>query len=752
MAARMKLQDGFCKTVPIMALIGILCIPALSGAVIPPEREEMYKKYLQFESYIKGGTIQPRWMADGSAFWYAEGMPDETVIYKVDPESNIKEPLFDMQRLRRILAKLMGREPPFSGLPFSTFEFTDGGKAATFKIEEQEFVLCLDSYEITRLPAKTALEKDRITPKQVHGPVMEGSPPTMELPSPDRRWFASDRDCNLVLRSTADGRYEQITSDGREDYAWNITGAQWSPNGLMLAAMKVNSREVRDVPLVHWLKTNEEVEWRPFTKAGGPLPQAEFHIVDILSKRVTRIDTGDERDKYLYVLMWLSNRSLLVARISREFKRIDVLKADAATGKTETIYSDQSGTFLQFPQFVPLRDGQRFLVTSEQDGWNHIYLHTMDGTRIRQITSGAYPVLQIVAADEVNGWIYFTAHAEKRLYDTHLYRITFKGRDFQRLTQGIGQHEIRMAPSRRFFIDTHSHIDRPPVTELRRADGTLVQTVSEADIDGLQDLRWQPPEAFVVKAADGKTDLYGILYKPFDFNPEKKYPVVEFIYGGPQISIVPRSFTGHALPNRYGAPALAHLGFIVMIVDARGTPERGKAFHDIVYGNFGRNEVPDHAAALRQAAAERPYMDMSRVGIFGGSWGGYMTIRAMLLAPEVYHVGIASYPVVDFYDHMAVAIETFMGLPRNDPAGYAYGSSLSLVENLKGRLFLIHGTSDVNATFSATMKMADALIAAGKRFDMLVLPGRTHRFYGTDRSYWRDVIRQYFVEHLKPYE
>ncbi len=312
------------------------------------------------------------------------------------------------------------------------------------------------------------------------------------------------------------------------------------------------------------------------------------------------------------------------------------------------------------------------------------------------------------------------------------------------MTEGTGQHAIQFAPSNGFFLDTHSSLDRPPAVELRRADGKRMQTLSQANIDAPEKLQWRAPEEFVVKAADGQTDLYGILYKPYDFDPNKKYPVIEVIYAGPQSSWVVRqtftpggAYTGQAL-------ALAQLGFITFIVDGRGTPERGKEFQDVVYGNFGRHEIPDHVATLRQLAERRPYMDMGRVGVIGHSWGGYFTIRALLLAPDVYHVGVASDPVVELSE---AEYEPYMRLPHNDNEGYEYGSNRRFAGKLKGKLFLIY-TSDWY-TSSQTMKMVAALIRAGKPYDLIFLPEQSH--LSTLRStYWREAIRRYFQEHLKP--
>jgi dipeptidyl aminopeptidase/acylaminoacyl peptidase len=251
----------------------------------------------------------------------------------------------------------------------------------------------------------------------------------------------------------------------------------------------------------------------------------------------------------------------------------------------------------------------------------------------------------------------------------------------------------------------------------------------------------------VVKAADGTIALHGVLYKPFDFDPEKTYPVAEFIYAGPFTLLHQRRYT--VVPWRGGyAEALAHLGFITFVVDGRGTPERGKAFQDVVHSNFGRHEISDHAAALRQLAAERPYMDLDRVGIFGGSWGGYFTVRALLLEPELYKVGVASSPVYDLYDHGATGLEGYMPLLEEAPEAYAYASSLRLVDRLQGHLLMIHGTSDINSTLSTTMKMVHALMEAGKPYDLILLPGQPHRPFGKAADYRMEAHARYFVRHL----
>ena len=759
------------QTFSILLLIGLTLTAGSVHAqeTSQSEREAMYYQYLEFRSYVKGGSIQPNWMADGSSFWYAEGAPANTVIYKVDPRVNTKGPLFDTARLRQALTALLGQEPPYQGLPFAEFTFVDGEKVVQFAVEDKNFILQLDSYTITQALSASEEEKKRLVPQIVRKRL--DAPPVKEILSPDRRWFASVKDHNLWLRSTNDRPSMPITTDGIKDYEWDVDGAEWSPDSFKLAVRKVDYRKVAKLPIVHWLKATEEVEWvQSDTGEGmGPMPQPKLFIVDILSKRQVQLDTGNDPDQHFYLLGWRPDGSeLLFLRKSRDHKKLDLMAADPATGATRVILTETQKTFVidwsflvfkWLRRFTWLEDGKKFLWVSERDGWKHIYLYDLEGNLIRRLTQGDFPVVRIEAVDEKKGWVYFTAHGERQRpfdkaqgkpYDIQLYRVNLKGKSLSMLTETPGQHMIQIAPSKEFFLDTHSSPDRPPVVELRAADGKLFQTLSQANIDVLKDLKWSPPEEFVVKAANGTTDLYGVLYKPYDFNPKKKYPVIEVIYAGPQFYEVPHTFThphGFDFHAEHGQ-ALAQLGFIVFVVDGRGTPGRGKEFQDVVYGNIGRHEIPDHVAALHQLAETRPYMDLGRVGIFGKSLGGYFSLRALLFAPDVYHVGIAIAPATDLY--IGHWIEAYMDLPEKNKEAYEYGSNLRLAENLRGKLLLIQGTSDGNAPFSQTMKMVEALIRTDKPYDLLVLPEETHYFTDAATKYIQEAISRYFQEHLKP--
>jgi len=685
------------------------------------------------------------------------------VIYLVDPEKNSKQPLFDADRLRREYKKITRKDLPGKGLPFRTVEFVDGDLRVRFQVGRETWLLSLANYAL----AEDAVEREIEQPKLIRMGTIVGEPPTMEVPAPDGRWFATEKEHNLGLRRPGKETVTMLTTDGREDEAWSVGKQMCSPNGKNLAAFKTDMRQVPRYPIVHWLSPALNVEKVPMTKPGGVLPRQELFVIDVPTKKSTRIDTGPTKDQHLAVVRWLpDNSELLFVRVDRAFKKMELCAANPTTGSSRVLVTETQKTFVQVPLLADytlplLANGDGFLWLSERSGWNHIYRYDMKGNLVRQLTEGEYPVVRIVDVDEAGGWVYFTAHGDKRRpYDTHLYRVNLNGEGLAKLTEAEGQHDsasyfgalgvsgsagVQLSPSKSFFVDSHSSIDRPLSTELRRADGKLLQVLEQANVDELKKLPWKPPEPFVVKAADGKTELHGLIYKPFDFDPAKKYPVLDSIYNGPQTTWVSRTFNGGTgvLPL-----AFAQLGYVVLVVDGRGTPERGKAFQDVAYGDFGGHEVPDHVAALEQLAAERPYMDRKRVGVLGGSFGGYMTVRAMLTAPDVYQVGVATAPVYEMND-LPAFMELYMDTPSANPKGYEAASCLGLASKLKGKLLIIHGTSDVNAPFAATIKMLSAFAAAGKYVDLIVLPEETHALSGKP-TYWLDATRHFFAEHLKP--
>ncbi len=724
---------------------------------LPPLGDSVYRQMRSFAGLVKGGSLTPHWMADGRSFWYVDGGPAAPAFHKVDPAANTDTPLFDVARLRAALTEALGHRPPFEGAPFDTFEFADGETAATFTVENRRFRLDLATYRLTSLgpaPAPVA-------------PPPAGSAP--EQPAPRGGWTALVQGFDIALRSSADGRTVRLTTDGVERYGWSLPPGAWQaagtylsppgawhPAGTYLIALRTDARAVHHMPVLHWLKPqHEEITWSPYAGPGEAAEATELWVLSVSGGRV-RIPTGDADGQTIAPLGWRPDGSEFVFLLAdRLFKRVDLMAA-TPDGRVRTILTEKQETFIEGLAFGtasrtmynPLADGSRFVWRSERDGWSHLYLYDARGTLIRRLTAGATPVERVDAIDEKGGWVYYTAHGDpKRPYDEQVYRVDLEGQRSARLVEATGVHAAAFAPGKGFFLDTHSTVDRAPVVDLRRADGTLVRTMTTADISGLKALGWRAPEEFVVKAADGKTDLYGSLYTPHDFDPSRRYPVVDLQYMGNFVHSAPRTFSGTWLGD--DAQSLTQLGFVVYIVDARGTPGRGKAFQDQTWMNVGKIEIPDHIVTLRQLAATRPYMDTTRVGITGYSWGGYFTIRALLTAPDVFKVGVAGAPVVDFIAHHG-PIEPYIGTPESNPDGYEQGSNVRLADRLRGRLMVTIGTTDVNVTFNHTMRLADAFIKAGKFFDLVVFPEQTHGLTPPAMAYYNEARNRYLLEHLGP--
>ncbi|MDE2805819.1 MAG: DPP IV N-terminal domain-containing protein [Gemmatimonadota bacterium] len=746
-------------SLPLLALIMLAGWgDGTAAQEIPEDRFARFRQLMAYPSLVKGGVVVPRWLGDGESFWYADGAPANTVMFRVDPAQGTREPLFDTERLRTALIPVLGHTPPYDGLPFSEMTLDETGPAAEFEVEGRRFRLDLDGYGIEEIPARSPAEVTRTTPQTVEDGWPATSGPVMEVPSPNGAWFLRHRENDLWLRSSEDGRMVRVTDDGEGRYAWSSAGARWSSDGYRFTALRTRSDKVHRMPVVHWLGPEEEVEWRDYPYTGGPWPQPELYVVDVNSREPVSIDLQAADEIGIHVIGFTPDGSrLLFQRVNRPMTRLDLMEADPATGESRVILTERQDTYIEGLRLLEVQgsfytpvDDDRFLWLSERDGFTHLYLYNNNGDLARRLTSGPFPTGPVATVDAVAGWVYFHAQRDpERPYDIHLYRVRLDGGDPEQLTEGSGQHAIQFSPSKAFFVDTHSSLDRPPRSELRSADGTLVEILSAADISALDALDWRPPEEFVVKADDGVTDLYGVIYHPPDFDPAGRYPVVEIMYPGSQTTAVPRTFTS----NFWGvqAQALAQLGFVTFIIDARGQPGRGKDFQDVVYKAIGRNEIPDHVATIRQLGEARPYMDLGRVGVHGYSWGGYFTLRAMLLAPEVYHVGVSGSPVVELESVAWVPVEPYMLKPSDNPEGYAYASNLTIADRLAGKLLITIGTADVNTPFAQTMRMVEALIRADRPFDLLVLPDQSHGLEGQSMTYFQNAMARYFVEHLEPF-
>jgi dipeptidyl aminopeptidase/acylaminoacyl peptidase len=431
----------------------------------------------------------------------------------------------------------------------------------------------------------------------------------------------------------------------------------------------------------------------------------------------------------------------------RAYRAVEYREVDAATGVVRVLYSERSDTFIDPAKSLIryVQDGAELLLTSERDGWHHLYLYDGKSGQLKnQITKGEWVVRQIDHVDEKARQIYFLASGRepgRDPYLTHYYRVNFDGTDLRLLTPEDANHGVSPSPTGAFFVDRYSRPDLPSISVLRRAsDGEIVMELEKTDAELLLKTGWKFPEPFRGTARDGKTEIFGLIWRPSKFDARKKYPVVEQIYTGPQSFFAPKTFAAY----RNAAQAVAELGFIVVQIDGLGTSGRSKAFHNHAYKNLGDGGIPDHIALLRQMAAKYPYMDLTRVGVYGTSAGGYDSAHAMLTHPEFYKVGVSISGNHDHRMDKAWWNELWMSYPVGEH--YAAQSNVMLAPKLEGKLLLVHGDLDDNVNVSSTLQFAHALMQANKDFDMLIVPNMFHGEGGNPyliRRRW-----DYFVRHL----
>jgi dipeptidyl aminopeptidase/acylaminoacyl peptidase len=711
--------------------------------------------------------IEAHWMRDGNSFWYTEGSSGNTFVYKVDALTGKKYLLFDHKKIRQSLEPFLKQKIQDQGVPFDHFSFTDEQEnKVIFSVARRKFEIDLHTYNITELDTLQVKPNPHTIPRIIKQ-WRWSWPDIIEPRSPDGQWFLGLENHNLLIRSSIDGKSIELTSDGTKEREWlfgweyGVGSSLWSPDGSSLVMARANLENVPIEWIPFFLGSTGVGEDLKVSRSGDPLPHLTLYIFNLVTKKGVEIKLEDtNKDKKFRVVGWTPDGSELwfeqTARSSSDgqpTKWKQIVAADPITGHTRVILTEYDRA--QFISF--LNNGKQFIMLSERSGWHHLYLYDTEGNLVRQLTKGNFPVLSgahawrseqpIVEIDEESGWLYLRAQGNKdRPYDVHLYRAGMEKDEFKQLTQGNGWHDIQFSPSKKFFVDTYSSVKHPPVVELRKADGQLVRTLSEGQIEDFGEHTDIVREEFKLKAADDSTDLYGVLFKPPGLDTCKKYPLIEWIYAGPWTTVVPRRYNDYSAID---AESLARLGAAVFILDGRGTPGRGRLFEDAVLGNMGKHEIPDHVAVLRQLAEMHSWIDLNRVGVYGGSWGGYFSIRAMLLAPEVYHVGVAVKPACDLANYYADYVEPYLGLPEANPASYDYGSNSRIAKNLEGKLLIIHGTGDAEAPFSGTMKLTNALMHADKQFDLIVVPDEGHYpLRGRHGMYLRKVIQNHFTKNL----
>jgi dipeptidyl aminopeptidase/acylaminoacyl peptidase len=711
------------------------------------------------QDLVYGLEVSPTWIEESHDFWYRINTREGKRFLIVDPDKKQKEPVFDHEKLARALSEKTEKSYGSGELPFDSFKFVDKErKKIEFEAEKKIWIVDLETYEAT---SREMGESEK----------REGRRESQEEVSPDGEYVAFAKDNDLVIRSTKTGRETRLSRSGKPLYAYAadldwynlIEGengerasnfsAEWSPDSKKIFTQILDLRTARKMYLLNSVEEDYRAKLYSYYRASPGdenIPYLVPVIFDIDKKKKVVVDIPPIPHFVQHDFQWFEDGQKLYAWVfDRGYKGVNVYEIDAETGQTRIVARDENETCVgtEIARYEVLPKRGKLLITSEKDGWNHLYLYDWKTARMEnQLTKGEFVVLDIEHVDEERGIVYFTAVGREEGEDpylVHLYRVNLDGSDLQNLTPEFAYHGISLAPDKSYFVDNYSRAGLPTKSVLRSLeDGAVVMDLEKADVQDVLDRGWAYPESFCVKAGDGETDIYGLIWKPTDFDTSKKYPVIDQCYTGPHGITTPKTFRRALMSS---ANSLAELRFIVITVDGRGTAQRSKVFHDFSYRNLGRG-CEDHIPAILQLAEKYPYMDIDRVGIYGHSAGGYDTARALLQWPDFYKVGVSS---AGNHDHrMAKAWwpEQYMGYPVGE--FYEEQSNVNKAGNLKGKLLLVHGAMDDNVNPASTIRLVDALIKNNKDFDLIIIPPSRHGYRGVYSDY---VVRKrwdYFVKHL----
>jgi len=591
--------------------------------------------------------------------------------------------------------------------------------------------------------------------------------------SPDGRFVSFVRDHNLWLVNIADGKEQAITRDGLEEirkgeldwvYPEELdikTAYWWAPDSSAIAYLEMDERKVAQYPLVDFASFDGQADMERYPPAGGANPVVHVFVVPLNGGQAKQMDTGSETDQYIPRVNWLpDSKHVAIQRLNRTQTSLDLMIADALTGASRVALTEKDQYWINVSDDLRfLQDGQRFLWSSERSGYRHIYLYNLEGKQLAQLTKGDWEVSAIDAVDEKAGLIYFTA-TEKSPMERHLYRVGLDGSGFARITKEPGTHAVNFAPSAgsppgsdaasgagisvRAFIDTYSNTMNPPRQDLLRPDGTRIAVLNENKVPELAGYYLSPVEFLQVKTHDGMM-LNACMIKPPNFDPQRKYPVLVYTYGGPHAQVVTdewgrSTFLWHEL--------MAQNGYIIFALDNRGSAGRGHLFEEPIHYRFGAQELADQrdgAAYLKSL----PYVDATRMGIWGWSYGGHMTLHAMFEDWNDFKAGFAGGPVTDWHYYDSIYTERYIGLLPQNEEYYQASSPIEKVKQLRGKLLIAHGTGDDNVHFANTLALINELIENGKYVEVLPFPGRGHGVSDAPaRRLLMERVTRFFLDNL----
>lgn len=792
-----------------LLLIVILLAGAAGMAQNKPVTKANYELAARFSpkkvgKMVFSTSITPRWFKNTDKFWYTWQTSEGTFYYIVDPATASKKLLFNNAKLAAQLTEIVKDPFDAQNIPIQNIKLVNDTKFA-FEIKSTADVETKDEktgkpkkekkvfgFEYDIASGKLTEVKDYKTPKPY---------PRWGSVSPDRKYVVFSKDFNLYYmdmenfekarKNEEDSTIveHQLTTEGTKDFGFGSgnsdpyatdkekkkrTGAYilWSPDSKGFAFIRSNTSKVKDLWVIDILANpRPKLETYKYHMPGeSEAPVRHLYLFDMEGKKYREIKSAAFKDQELRILnepylkknmgdsithnVWLGTADkFYVTRTSRDLKRVDLCVAPVAADTLKTLVEERLNTYVETRPLQLINGGKEFIQWSERSGWAHLYLYDENGKLKNPITSGEYHVEEVVAVDPVQRVVYFTANAKEKgenPYYTHQYRVNFDGSGLKLLNAGDFNHAAEVSDNGKYFVNNYSRVNTVPKSALYDNTGRKIMDLEETDLSPLFAAGYKFPELFKVKAGDGVTDLYGVMYKPFDFDSTKKYPIIEYVYPGPQTEAVNASWTkGMDRVDR-----LAQFGFIVITVGNRGGhPARSKWYHNYGYGNLRDYGLEDKKVVIEQLAAKHPFINIDKVGIHGHSGGGFMSTAAMLVYPDFFKVAVSSagnhenniYNRWWSEQHHGV-LETIS--EKGDTTfKYSIDKNSEVAKNLKGHLMLVTGDIDNNVHPGNTLRMVNALIRANKRFDMLMLPGQRHGFGDmTEYFFWR--MGDYFTRHL----
>ncbi|WP_323028330.1 S9 family peptidase [Gelidibacter japonicus] len=692
---------------------------------------------------------QVYWFKDNSGIWFVDHDKNGKTYKTLSFKNNRVQPMFDHDKLAQELSKLAENKLESGQLSLSNIERTKDGHLK-FNFESKTYILDLKTYQLQIEKEEKKEEKNEF-----------------ETKSPDGKWIAYSKDYNLYIKSTTTGQEYQLSHDGKRDYEYAtyygwydiIEGenaerpkrfrVNWSKDSKWIGADVVDFRNAEKMYLLdHSIDSLYKSKLLSYYR-GSPGDTTMVHVkpvffnVETKKEVKTNLPTGTHINSV--AIEWMEKSGQLLAGYSeRGFQKEFLKLVDLNNETEETLIEETSETNIDNFWFRKLDKKQKVIFLSERSGWRQLYMVDMITKETKPLSQGNYYINSVVHTNEDKEEIFFLASGKDpkmNPYHQLLYKVDFKG-NTTLLTPENAHHIVSFSEDGNYFVDNYSTVNHPTKTVLRLAkSGKIVAELTSADASEALAKGWQSPETFQLTAKDGKTTIYGAIWKPTNFDPTQSYPIIDHTYTGPHTQMFPKSFD-RAFMNQ----SLAELGFIVMMVDGLGTSGRSKEFHNYSYKNMGNN-LEDHVLAITYLGEKYPWIDTDRVGIFGHSAGGFDTGRAMLAFPDVYKVGVASSADHDFRMEKAWWPEMYQGWPVDST--YHEVSNITNAKNLKGKLLLVHGGIDENVNPSATFKLAEALVNADKEFDLLIFPSQRHGYQGKANKYFTKKRWNYFVEHLK---